>query len=412
MDASIARADVAICGASFAGLALAIALAKAGDGAVSIVVVDRGKPMNQDEWDPRAVAVSQSSVRMLDMLGVWSEVAGEAQAISRIEITDSPLDAGIRPVLLAWDNEIDGEAASHIVPTAALEAALMAAAAAQPGVSIRNEVDVGGFETGPFAAEMTGPGGRPIVSAALLVAADGRGSVLRKAAGLKSVGWDYRQSGIVTRIRHERPHEGIAIQHFLPSGPFALLPLRDDRSCITWTEDETRAAALIGLDDEGFLAEIDLRLGGRVGRIWLDGARRSFPLSVHLARRYVARRLALAGDAAHGVHPLAGQGLNLALRDAAALAECVIEGMRQGLDAGDAFALERYEKWRRFDSWLAASTFDALNRLFGGEHTLVRSARETALQVVDRLPGVKRMLMREAAGVVGDLPRLLKGEPI
>jgi 2-octaprenyl-6-methoxyphenol hydroxylase len=250
------------------------------------------------------------------------------------------------------------------------------------------------------------------LSASLLVAAEGRRSRLREAAGIKVIGWSYPQIGIVTTVRHELPHGGCAVQHFLPSGPFAILPLKGNRACITWTEDAAEARRILALDDQAFLAEIEKRFGGRLGTIALDGPRQSWPLEMHLARRYVGPRFALIGDAAHGVHPLAGQGLNLAFRDVAALAEVISEAVRLGLDPGDAQALQRYERWRRFDSVVSAATFDGLNRLFASDLTLLRSAREFGLGLVDRVPALKRFFVGEAAGLTGELPRLLRGESV
>jgi len=235
---------------------------------------------------------------------------------------------------------------------------------------------------------------------------------MREAAGIKIIGWNYAQTGIVTTVRHDRPHQGRAVQHFLPAGPFAILPLTGNRACITWTEDAREAARILALDDAGFVAEVEKRFGGKLGAIALDGPRQSWPLELHLARRYVGPRFALVGDAAHGVHPLAGQGLNLAFRDVAALTEVVVEAVRLGFDAGDAQALTRYERWRRFDSAISAATFDGINRLFANDATLLRSAREVGLGVVDRIPALKRFFVSEAAGLTGNVPRLLKGEAV
>jgi 2-octaprenyl-6-methoxyphenol hydroxylase len=346
---------------------------------------------------------------MLEVLGVWSRITDEAQAVERIEITDSFLEAGVRPVLLSYDNTQAGQPASYIVPAAALGSALVAEIAGEPSVSIWDRAEVLGLATDTFGAILTFGGSRSI-RARLAVAADGRSSRLRQAAGIRIVGWRYPQIGIVSTVEHERPHRGVAVQHFLPAGPFAMLPLKGNRSCVTWTEDESAGRRIMALGDEAFLAELDKRFGGRLGALSLGGPRRCWALEMHLARAYVGTRVALIGDAAHSVHPIAGQGLNLALRDVAALAEVIAETARLGLDLGDATMLERYERWRRFDSAVSAATFDALNRLFSRDITLLRSAREAGLGILDRLPGLKQLLVAEAAGLTGELPRLLKGE--
>ena len=222
----------------------------------------------------------------------------------------------------------------------------------------------------------------------------------------------YGQTAIVTTIAHERPHNGRAVQHFLPAGPFAILPLPGNRACLTWTEDADEAKRILALDDAGFLAEVETRVAGRLGALEVVGPRQSWPLEMHLARAYVAPRFALIGDAAHGVHPIAGQGVNLAFRDVAALSEIIADSLRLGLDPGSMESLARYEKWRRFDSFVSAAAFDGLNKLFSSDVMLVRAARDVGLGLVDRLPGLKRRLVAEAAGLTGDLPRLFKLEPL
>ena len=408
-------ADIVIAGGSFAGLALALALGRCLGAGLSVTVVDRApKAAASDEDDPRAVALGAASVAMLEVLGVWPQLAPLAAPVARIEITDSPLEAGIRPVLLSWRNELAGEAsdaraAAYIVPLTAIGRALATAVDALPGVTMIRGIAAERSSAGPFTRDVA-LGDGSTLAARLLVAADGAGSAIRNDAGIKTVRWPYAQSGIATTIAHEREHRGTAVQHFLPAGPFAILPLPGNRSCITWTEGEVEAARIMALDDDAFLAEVDRRFGGRLGALSLAGGRRSWPLALQLARAYVAPRLALVGDAAHAVHPLAGQGLNLALRDVAALTEVVADTARAGLDVGDAIALSRYEQWRRFDAMTAAAAFDALNRLFSVDARLLRSAREFGLQVVDRLPALKRAFVGEAAGTTGALPRLLRGE--
>jgi 2-octaprenyl-6-methoxyphenol hydroxylase len=405
------RFDVVISGGSFAGLALARALAKALGPELRIAVIDRIASAEQAAApDSRASALSAASRHLLEALDVWSDVEAQAQPVTRIEITDSSLDAGVRPVLLTYDNlTTAGAPASYIVPNTVLQAALRAVVARTQSITTIAPAEALGFSAGEFEASVS-LAGATTLTGRLLVAAEGRQSRLREAAGIKVVGWDYPQIGIVTTVRHERPHNGCAVQHFLPAGPFAILPLTGNRSCITWTEDAEAARRILALDDAGFLAEVERRFGGKLGSVTLDGPCMSWPLKMHLARRYVGPRFALIGDAAHGAHPLAGQGLNLAFRDVAALTEVVADAVRLGFDPGDAQALSRYERWRRFDSTVSTAAFDALNRLFANDGALARAGRDVGLGVVDRLPVLKRLFVDEAAGLAGDLPRLLRGE--
>ena len=406
------RYDVIISGGSYAGLALALALAQGLDG-ISVAVLDPrphgpGAPLPDD---PRAFALSASSKNLLQAIGIWPLIADTAQAVAEIEITDSELDAGIRPTLLTYTNTTDaGDAASFIVPGAPLLAALDAKAQTTSGITFHTGT-ARDFASGPHGASVILTDGRSI-NGALVVAAEGRRSALREAAGIKLVGWGYDQTGIVVTVAHERPHEGRAVQHFLPSGPFAILPLPGNRACITWSQSTDEAKRIMALDDSAFLAEVERRFGGKLGPITLAGPRASWPLSMHLARSYIAPRLALVADTAHGVHPLAGQGLNLGLRDVAALAEVVAEAMRVGLDPGNTQTLRHYERWRRFDSTFSTFAFDGLNRLFSNDWTIMRAARDLGLGLVDRMPAIKRVLVSEAAGLTGELPRLLKGEAL
>ncbi|MFA9442553.1 MAG: FAD-dependent monooxygenase [Hyphomicrobium sp.] len=407
------RFDVVISGASFGGLALACGLSRALGPDFKIALIDRvAQTAAAPKADSRASAISAASKRMLDVLDVWPLVADVAQPVTGIEITDSTLETGVRPVLLTYDNVTgDGEPATYIVPNSALQAALRRRVESSSSLELITPAEAMDFASNESGIEVTLADGRAI-AASLLVAAEGRRSRLREAAGIKVVGWSYPQIGIVVTVHHDRPHGGRAVQHFLPSGPFAILPLTGNRSCITWTEDAVEAKRILALDDADFLAEVDKRFGGKLGALSLDGPRQSWPLEMHLARRYVGPRFALIGDAAHGVHPIAGQGLNLAFRDVAALVEVLSDAIRLGFDAGDAQALVRYERWRRFDSTISAATFDGLNRLFSSDRALVRSGREFGLGLVDRMPMLKRFFVGEAAGLTGELPRLLKGEPV
>lgn len=403
------RFDIIIAGASFAGLALARALALAVPG-LRVAVADRvPKTGGPRVAESRAVTISASSRALLDVLGVWPLLTGDAQPVTRIEITDSSLDAGVRPVLLAYDNRVEGgEPAAWVAPAASLLSALREMAEASGGVSL---IDARGRALAANESELRlDLDDGETLRAALLVAADGRRSALREAAGIKCVSWDTGQIGIVVTISHERPHNGVAVQHFLPGGPFALLPLKGDRCCVTWSEEAGEARRILALDGAAFGAEVEKRCGGKLGAIVVDGPRQSWPLEQSLARGYSALRFALAGDAAHAVHPVGGQGLNLALRDAAALAEVLAEAARLGLDLGSATALDRYARWRRFDSSASAFGFAGLERLFSNDSMLKRAARDFGLRIVDGLPGVKSMLVREAAGLTGDVPKLMRGE--
>lgn len=404
------RFDAIIGGGGPTGLTMALALVHALGGDARVALVDPALDAPSPGDDPRAWALAAGSIHMLQSLGVWAQVARHAEPVATIEITDSSLEAGIRPVLLSYDNHTDaGEPAAHIVPNQALLNALRDA--------VR---DLGRDVITPFAGRaidrmaVDGPGCTATLdhgahlAGDLVIAADGRRSHLREAVGIKSLAWPYDQVGIVTTVAHERAHGGKAVQHFLPGGPFAMLPLPGKRSCITWSEDADAACRIMALDDPAFLGEVQHRFGGQLGLLELAGGRASFPLAMQLAHRFIAPRLALIGDAAHCVHPIAGQGLNLAFRDIAALAECVGDGARTGLACGDATILERYQAWRRFDSTLSAGTFDAINRLFSNDVTLLRSAREVGLGLVDRSRALKQFFVQEAAGLTGDIPQLMR----
>ena len=411
------RFDIVISGASFAGLALARALlATLGDD-IRIAIIDRAPRKETSAPDARAFAISAGARRMLETLGIWQPVAGAAQPVTEIEITDSSLEAGIRPVLLKYDNHIGDEGAalaepaSFIVPATLLERALYDAVASEPALTFIVPAEIAHFADTASGVAITLRDGTEI-AASLLVGAEGRRSPSRDGAGIKSVGWPYGQTAIVTTIAHERPHNGRAIQHFLPAGPFAILPLPQNRACLTWTEEANEAGRILALDDAAFLGEVETRVAGRLGAVEVVGRRQSWPLELHLARAYVAPRFALIGDAAHGVHPIAGQGVNLAFRDVAALSEIIVDTMRLGLDPGSMEALGRYERWRRFDSFASAAAFEGLNRLFSNDQLLVRAARDFGLGLVDRMPALKRRLVSEAAGLTGDLPRLFKSEPL
>lgn len=411
VSSNVRRFDVVISGASFAGLALALGLRQAAGGELSMAIVDRGaKPFGG--VDGRAFAIWAGAKAVLESLGVWQTLEAEAQPITSIEITDSAVDDAVRPSRLTYDALLDdGRRAAVMIPADALHRALRQAVSRDAEIAWFAPADAIGLTLGDGAADIALSDGRTL-SAALCVAADGRASKLRDAAGVKTVGWTYDQVGIVATVAFDAPHDGVAVQHFLPGGPFAVLPLKGDRACITWSAARDDAERVLALDDAAFLAELDARIAGRFGAVRLDGPRQSWPLDFKVPRELVARRFALIGDAAHGVHPIAGQGVNLALRDAACLAECVVDAMRIGFDAGHAPALERYSRWRRFDSLMSASLYDGLNRLFSADYAVLRAGRGAGLGLLDQLPDVKQLILAEAAGQTGELPKLMRGAAI
>ncbi len=325
-------------------------------------------------------------------------------------ITDSRLQDALRPIFLAFGGEVaPGEPFAHMIENRVLVDALVRRAR-QQGIALRPHA-VTSFAAEPESLTMRLADGGA-VTARLLVAADGGRSRLRDAAGIATHGWPYGQSAIVLNVRHARDHEGRAEEHFLPAGPFAILPLKGRRSSIVWTEDEREAKRLLALPPEAFHAELERRFGLHLGDIEVEGTPRAFPVEFAVARSFVADRVALVGDAAHVIHPIAGQGLNLGLKDVAALAEAVVDAARLGLDPGGADVLERYQRWRRFDTMAMGVATDALNRLFSNRSDTLRAMRDLGLGLVDRMPGLKSLFIREAAGLVGDLPKLLRGEAL
>ena len=403
---------IVVAGGGFAGGTLALALAQLAPKTCRVTLVDAAPPDVAREPDGRGLALSPSSKNLLSAIGLWPRLAPGAQSMDSIEITDSPLNAALRPHLLGFTDELRDEGAkAWLVEAGALLAAITEAVVAHPGIELIAPDTVQVFKADGFGADIHLASGRTL-RATLIAAADGKNSRLRELAGIKCIGWSYAQKGIVATLSHERPHEGRAIQHFLPSGPFAILPLKGNRSSIVWTEDADKATALVAGDTDVFLAELGRRFGHRLGAISLEGHPRAFPLAFQMARAFVGDRLALVGDAAHVVHPLAGQGLNIGLRDVAALAEAVTDNARLGLDIGSATQLGRYQRWRRFDSAFSGAVMDGMNRLFSNDNAPLRAIRDLGMGLVDRAPGLKRFLVREAAGATGDVPRLLKGEAL
>lgn len=402
------KADVVIAGGGFAGLALALALRQGLGASFRVVVADPAFAANAKP-DLRASAIAAAARRMFETLGVWDAVAGDAQPILDMVVTDSKLKDAVRPVFLTFAGDVEpGQPFAHMIENAPLNAALAAKARAE-GIDLRaTAVTRFDNEGGRIAVSL----GDSAVSASLLVAADGARSGIREQAGIVTHGWSYGQSAIVTTVAHEREHHGRAEEHFLPAGPFAILPLKGNRSSLVWTESEAQAARIIALPDDEFHAELERRFGLHLGDIGVVVGRRAYPLGLFIARSFIAERIALVGDAAHVIHPIAGQGLNMGLRDVAALAEAIVDAARLGLEAGGADVLERYQRWRRFDTVAMGAATDGLNRLFSNESDGLRLMRDVGLGLVDRMPALKSFFIREAAGVTGEVPKLLRGEAL
>ncbi len=408
----LGNTDVLIGGAGVAGLALALALRQGlGDG-FSITVADPA--LGTPAHDPRASAIVAAAQRLFQAIGVWDTVADEAQPILDMVVTDSRLTDAVRPVFLTFDGDAEpGQPFAHMVENGPLHAALAARArelkVALIPCGIETFAPISGAPTAAAGLSVAlANGGR--LRARLLVAADGARSSIRARAGIPVRGWSYGQSAIVATVAHERDHAGRAEEHFLPAGPFAILPLKHCRSSIVWTEQAAEAERIMGLPESDFQAELERRFGLHLGAIAVVGPRRAYPIGLWIARAFIGPRLALVGDAAHVIHPIAGQGLNMGLKDVAALAETIVDAARLGLDPGSAATLERYQRWRRFDTMAMGVATDGLNRLFSNRSDALRLVRDLGLGVVDRLPGLKQLFIREAAGLLGEVPKLLKGE--
>lgn len=410
-----AKSDIIIAGAALNGLAAAVALGGAQlRRPLTVTVIDAKDPreFSSSAFDGRASAITISARRMFEALGVWGEIAQQAQAMQEIVVTDARPGAGTRPVLLHFgEKDMRGKTSAHMVENRHLYGALLSAARASPQINFVTGHAAKEFRFGPGLAEVTLNDG-DVLKASLIVAADGRNSAARAAAHIDLVGWNYDQIGIVITVEHELPHGGRAEEHFTPSGPFAILPLPGNRSSLVWTETEADAQRILGLDDAGFLAELRRRFGDRLGAVGQVGGRHSYPLAMFIAREFTGPRLALIGDAAHVVHPIAGLGFNLGLRDVAALAEPVHDAFALGLDPGSDAVLERYSIWRRFDTVMTALAMDGLNRLFANDNAALRVLRDAGLMAAGSSSKLKSLFVKEAAGQTGNLPKLLRGEPL
>ncbi|WP_050527020.1 UbiH/UbiF/VisC/COQ6 family ubiquinone biosynthesis hydroxylase [Pseudorhodobacter aquimaris] len=404
--------DILIVGGGLNGPALALALAQNG---LRVKVVDaRPAPARANAgFDGRAYSLALGSKRLLSVIGVWPRIAEQAQPILEIKASDGHAGQGAAPFFLHFDHtEIEEGPMGFMVEDRHLYAAFLAAMADAPGITLLSGQAVVAQEVSAQGAKVTLASGE-VLSARLLVGCDGRQSGVAQRAGITRTGWDYGQTALVTALNHSLPHNGIAHQFFMPEGPLAILPLPGgNRSSIVWSEQTDRANAINALGDADYLNALRPRFGDFLGDISLAGTRFTYPLNLTLANSFTAERLALVGDAAHGVHPIAGQGLNLGLRDVGALAEVLIEAARRGEDIGAADVLDRYQQWRRFDVTSLALGMDAVNKLFSNDNPILRLGRDLGMGAIGAMPGLRRRFMRTAAGLEGSLPRLLQGQPI
>ena len=397
--------DVLIVGGGPVGMTLALALVRSLKG-LKVALLDR-RPFSVPR-DLRAFALAAGVRRSFEQLGVWDRIAPGAEPVRQMKITDSGRGDISRPLFLSFEGDVAaGEAFAHLVPNTLVQEALHEALVDR--IEFIAPAEVTSFAATATLGTLTLADGRSL-AAPLVVAADGAQSSLRRMVGIETFGHDYRQSGIVTTIGHELDHAGTAYEHFRPAGPFASLPLPGGhRSSLVWTEATDAVDRIKAMSPEAVAAEIEMVMGASLGRVTLEEKLQSFPLRLQVAKRFVAPRLALIGDAAHVVHPIAGQGLNLGLKDVAALAEVVVDAMRLGLDHGNAEALDRYERWRRLDTTMMVAVTDGMNRLFSNDIAPVRALRDFGLGVVDRLGPLKGFMISRAAGVENSGPRLLRG---
>jgi 2-octaprenyl-6-methoxyphenol hydroxylase len=398
--------EVAIVGGGLSGLTLAAALATAG---VPVVCVDRDSPDAQldADFDGRTTALAYCSQQVLDVAGVWRHMADDAAAILDIRASDQG-----RPLFLHYDHRDIGLGPfGYVLDNAVIRRALFARVAELPGLVHIAPAAVTGIARDARGARLTLDDGRA-VRARLIVGADGKKSLCRADAGIGVMRWSYNQTAIICNIGHEKPHRGVAVELFLPNGPFAMLPLSGNRSSIIWSERSDLVPAYMALSEEAFTAELQRRVGRWLGRVRPVTRRWSWPLGVMHAERYTDQRLALIGEAAHAMHPIAGQGLNMGVRDVAALAEVIVDAWRLGLDVGGSPVLENYQRWRRADNLLLITVTDALTRLFSNDIGPLKLVRTLGMAAVNRMPPLKKLFMRHAMGIVGDLPRMIRGEPL
>ena len=407
------HADIVIVGGGLAGGLAAIALSQA-DFSVALIDAQSPSAMLDHRYDGRTTAISYANARVFKHLGLWSQFADRAEPIQDILITDGRSrsrfrQGAIAPFHMHFDSQAldDDTPLGWIVENAALRASIYAAIRQDENISLMAPAKRVGFTSDAASTHVQLADGRA-ATGALLIAADGKNSPLRSESGIKRHRWSYRQTGIVVTVEHDHPHHGVAQEFFLPSGPFAILPMTNNRASLVWTENDDAAPALLSLDDEAFLDELKNRFGPYVGEVRLAGPRLSYPLTFSASHRFIGTRLALIGDAARAIHPIAGQGFNLGVKDIAALVDVLVDARRVGLDVGAVNVLENYERWRRFDSYALAFATDALNRLFSNDAFVLRALRSAGLGVVNRAGPMRKFFMRHAGSDVGALPRLLQ----
>ena len=403
--------DLIIIGGGLNGPALALAAAQGG---ITSTVIDALPVASRTatDFDGRSYALALASQRLLSAIGLWDDLAENAQAMLEIKVTDGRAGEGPSPFFLHFDHaEIEEGPMGYMIEDRYLRRALLQAMEAEPLITLRHEEKVVAQDTSAQAASVTLASGGQL-QGRVLIGSDGRRSGTAERAGIKRTGWGYGQTALVCAIEHEKPHGGIAHQFFMPSGPLAILPLTGNRSSIVWSETDENAARIHALNDADYLDTLRPAFGDFLGEIALAGARFTYPLNLTIAGSFIADRLALVGDAAHGMHPIAGQGLNAGLRDVAALAEVMILAKRRGEDIASPLVLERYQQWRRFDTTTLAAATDTFNKLFSNDNPILRLGRDLGMGLINSVPSLRRNFIREAAGLTGDLPKLMTGRAL
>lgn len=399
--------DIVIAGGGLNGPALAIGLAQAGF-SVALVDAQPARARATENFDGRGYALALASQRLLRATGVWQHCAADAQPLLEIKVSDGRAGEGPSPFFMHFDHaEIEEGPMGYMLEDRFLYRAFQTALAEHPQITVIHEDQVTDQVVAPHSVEITLASGRSL-SARLLVGCDGRKSGVAARAGIRRTGWPYHQTALVCAISHELPHDGVAHQFFMPPGPLAILPLPGNRSSIVWSENREAADAIHELNDDDYMDVLRPRFGDFLGEIALAGARFKYPLGLSIAKRFVDDRIVLVGDAAHGMHPIAGQGLNAGLRDVAALVEVLSDARNRGEDVAAIQVLERYQAWRRFDTATLAATTDLTNRLFSNDNPVLRLGRDLGMGAINAMPALRRGFIREAAGLTGDLPKLMR----